>query len=35
MQDKPDATTWGGQNVYDVYSKSKAKALDGTQYNEW
>ena len=33
--DKPDATTWGGSSVYDVYSKSTAKALDGTKYNEW
>lgn len=33
--DKPDATTWGGSNVYDVYSKSQAKALDGTKYSEW
>jgi general secretion pathway protein G len=33
--DKPDATTWGGSNVYDVYSKSQAKALDGTKYSDW
>jgi general secretion pathway protein G len=33
--DKPDATTWGGSSVYDVYSKSTAKSLDGTKYNEW
>ncbi len=34
-QDKPDATTWGGQNVYDVYSKSDGVALDGTKYRDW
>ncbi len=34
-QDRPDSTTWGGQNVYDVYSKSTAKALDGTNYKDW
>jgi general secretion pathway protein G len=34
-QDKPDSTTWGGQNVYDVYSKSGGTALDGTKYSEW
>jgi general secretion pathway protein G len=33
--DKPDATTWGGSSVYDVYSKSQAKALDGTKYSDW
>jgi general secretion pathway protein G len=33
--DRPDATTWGGGNVYDVYSKSEAKALDGTKYKDW
>lgn len=34
-QDKPDATSWGGQNVFDVYTKSKGKALDGTNYRDW
>jgi general secretion pathway protein G len=34
-QDRPDATTWGGQNVYDVYSKSEGTALDGTRYRDW
>ncbi len=34
-QDKPDATSWGGQNVYDVYTKSTAVALDGTKYRDW
>jgi general secretion pathway protein G len=34
-QDKPEATTWGGQNVYDVYSKAEGTALDGTNYKDW
>jgi general secretion pathway protein G len=34
-QDRPDSTTWGGQNVYDVYSKSDGTALDGTKYRDW
>ena len=34
-QDDPDSTTWGGQNVYDVYSLSEATALDGTKYKDW
>ena len=34
-QDKPDATSWGGQNVFDVYTKSTEKAGDGTPYSEW
>jgi general secretion pathway protein G len=33
-QDKPDATSWGGQNVYDVFSLSGATALDGTKYRD-
>jgi general secretion pathway protein G len=35
MQDDPDSRSWGGQNVFDVYSKSDATALDGTKYNDW
>jgi general secretion pathway protein G len=35
MQDDPDSTSWGGQNVFDVYSKSDGTALDGTKYSEW
>ncbi|MBS1874304.1 MAG: type II secretion system protein [Acidobacteria bacterium] len=35
MQDDPKSNSWGGQNVFDVYTKSTAKAGDGTQYNEW
>ena len=34
-QDDPDSTSWCGENVWDVYSKSRAKALDGTTYNTW
>ena len=34
-QDEPDSFAWGGQNVYDVYSLSGAKALDGTLYKDW
>jgi general secretion pathway protein G len=34
-QDEPDSTSWCGDNVYDVYTKSTAKALDGTNYNTW
>ena len=34
-QDKPDASSWGGQNVYDVYSKAEGTALDGTKYRDW
>jgi general secretion pathway protein G len=33
--DKPDSTSWGGGNVYDVYSKSESTALDGTKYRDW
>lgn len=35
MQDDPKSTSWGGQNVFDVYSKSTEKANDGTPYTEW
>jgi general secretion pathway protein G len=34
-QDEPDSDSFGGQNVYDVYSKSQGTALDGTKYNTW
>jgi general secretion pathway protein G len=33
-QDDPKATSWGGQNVFDVYTKSEGTALDGTKYRE-
>lgn len=35
MQDDPKSTGWGGQNVFDVYTKSTDKATDGTPYSEW
>ncbi len=35
FQDEPTSTSWGGQNVFDVYSKSREKAPDGTPYAEW
>jgi general secretion pathway protein G len=34
-QDRPDATSWGGQNVFDVYTKFDGVALDGTKYRDW
>ena len=34
-QDKPDTTSWGGQNVFDVFSQSGGTALDGTKYRDW
>ena len=34
-QDNPDATSWGGQNVFDVRTTSRATALDGTKYSDW
>lgn len=34
-QDDPKSTVWGGQNVFDVSSKSDGKALDGTYYKDW
>ena len=34
-QDDPDSTSWCGENVWDVYSRSTAKGLDGTNYNTW
>jgi general secretion pathway protein G len=34
-QDDPDATRWGGQNVFDVYTKFDGKALDGSKYRDW
>ena len=33
--DKPDATAWGGANVFNVYSKSADVGLDGTKYKDW
>ena len=34
-QDDPKSTSWGGQNLFDVYSKTYEKAPDGTAYAEW
>jgi general secretion pathway protein G len=34
-QDDPDSENWGGENVYDIYTKSPGTALDGTKYKEW
>jgi general secretion pathway protein G len=34
-QDNADSKVWGGQNVYDVFSKSEGIALDGTKYRDW
>ena len=35
MQDDPQSDSWGGQNVFDVYSKSLGEGLDGTKYKDW
>jgi general secretion pathway protein G len=35
VQDDPDSTSWGGHNVFDVYSQSQAAAVDGTKYSDW
>jgi general secretion pathway protein G len=34
-QDDSNSDRWGGENVYDVYTKSTQKALDGTKYRDW
>ena len=34
-QDEPTSQSWGGQNVFDVYTKSDGTALDGTKYKDW
>lgn len=34
-QDDPRSTSWGGQNIFDVYTKSMERAPDGTPYSEW
>jgi general secretion pathway protein G len=35
MQDDPDSDSWGGQSVFDVYTKSQGTALDDTKYKDW
>ena len=35
MQDDPQSDSWGGQNVFDVYTKSNDTALNGTKYKDW
>jgi general secretion pathway protein G len=35
VQDDADSTSWGGKNVFDVYSKSQGTASDGTKYSDW
>jgi len=35
VQDDPDARSWGGSNVFDVYTRSDATALDGSRYRDW
>ena len=34
-QDDPESTSWGGQDVFDVYSKTTEKAPDGSSYSDW
>jgi len=34
-QDKKDSTHWGGENIWDIYSKSDKKALNGSNYKDW
>lgn len=34
-QDDPTSDSWGGQNVFDIYTKSDGVALDGTKYKDW
>jgi general secretion pathway protein G len=35
MQDDKDSESWGGQNVFDVYTKSDRAAMDGSKYKDW
>jgi general secretion pathway protein G len=35
VEDDPDSTSWGGKDVFDVYSRSTATAMDGTKYSDW
>jgi general secretion pathway protein G len=34
-RDEPSSSAWGGQNVFDVYTKTYERAADGTPYSEW
>jgi general secretion pathway protein G len=34
-KDKPDSTSWGGEDIFDVYCKSNGEALNGTRYRDW
>jgi len=34
-QDRPDSQSWGGKNVFDVYTTYKGTGLDGTKYQDW
>ena len=34
-QDSPTSNSWGGQNVFDIYSKAPGRGLDGTPYRQW
>jgi general secretion pathway protein G len=35
MTDDPDSDSWGGNDIFDVYTKSEGTALDGTKYKDW
>jgi general secretion pathway protein G len=35
VQDDADSTSWGGQDVFDVYSRATGTALDGSKYSDW
>ena len=35
FQDTADSKVWGGQNVFDIYTKHEGRALDGTKYRDW
>jgi len=35
MQDEPTSNSWGGQNVFNVYTKTMDRASDGKPYSEW
>jgi len=35
MADEPDSDTWGGEDVFDIYSLSEGTAIDGTKYKDW